>query len=109
MSKVAAIQMASAPQRDANLIEAGRLIQLAKDQGAELVVLPENFPIMGVNESDKVDIREPYKNGPIQTFIPNINMGDVKNIACWVSLHSTQLTPALIRPSFSMILPIFPL
>lgn len=69
MSKVAAIQMASAPQRDANLIEAGRLIQLAKDQGAELVVLPENFPIMGVNESDKVDIREPYKNGPIQTFL----------------------------------------
>ena len=40
MSKVAAIQMASAPQRDANLMEASRLIQLAKDQGAELIVLP---------------------------------------------------------------------
>ncbi len=69
MSKVAAIQMASAPQRDANLMEAGRLIQLAKEQGAELVVLPENFPIMGVNESDKVDIREPYNDGPIQNFL----------------------------------------
>ncbi len=69
MSKVAAIQMASAPQRDANLMEARRLIHLAKDQGAELVVLPENFPIMGVNESDKVKIREPYGDGPIQTFL----------------------------------------
>lgn len=69
MSKVAAIQMASAPQRDANLMEARRLIHLAKDQGAELVVLPENFPIMGVNESDKVEIREPYGDGPIQSFL----------------------------------------
>ncbi len=69
MSKVAAIQMASAPQRDANLMEAGRLIQLAKEQGAELIVLPENFPIMGVEESDKVDIREAYKDGPIQNFL----------------------------------------
>lgn len=69
MSKVAAIQMASAPQREANLMEASRLIQQAKQQGAELVVLPENFPIMGVNESDKVDIREPYKDGRIQNFL----------------------------------------
>jgi deaminated glutathione amidase len=69
MSKVAAIQMASAPQRDANLMEAGRLIQIAKEQGAELVVLPENFPIMGVNETDKVNIREPFNDGPIQKFL----------------------------------------
>ena len=69
MSKVAAIQMASAPQRDANLMETARLIQLAKEQGAELVVLPENFSIMGIEETDKVDIREPYDDGPIQNFL----------------------------------------
>jgi len=56
MNKVAAIQMASAPQRETNLMEAERLIQAAKHQGAELIVLPENFPIMGMNETDKVDI-----------------------------------------------------
>tara|TARA_R110002095_G_scaffold200994_1_gene181525 strand:- start:19 stop:801 length:783 start_codon:yes stop_codon:yes gene_type:complete len=61
--------MASAPQREANLMEASRLIRQAKDQGAELVVLPENFPIMGTKESDKVDIREPYNNGRIQSFL----------------------------------------
>ena len=69
MSTVAAIQMASAPQVDANLLEAGRLIQLAKEQGAKLIVLPENFPIMGYEESDKVQIREKFKNGPIQSFL----------------------------------------
>ena len=69
MSKVAAIQMASAPQRDANLMEASRLIHLAKEQEAELVVLPENFPIMGMEETDKVDIREPFGEGRIQNFL----------------------------------------
>ena len=69
MSKVAAIQMASAPQRDVNLMEAGRLIQLARHQGAELVVLPENFPIMGMQETDKVEIRETFDDGPIQHFL----------------------------------------
>ena len=69
MSTVAAIQMASAPQADANLFEAGRLIQLAKEQGAELIVLPENFAIMGMEETDKVKIREKYGDGPIQAFL----------------------------------------
>lgn len=68
MNKVAAIQMASAPQRDTNLMEAERLIQAAKHQGAELIVLPENFPIMGMEETDKVDISEAYGSGPIQHF-----------------------------------------
>ena len=69
MSTVAAIQMASAPQAEANLYEAGRLIQLAKEQGAELIVLPENFAIMGIEETDKVEIREKFNSGPIQTFL----------------------------------------
>ena len=47
MSTVASIQMASAPNAEANLMETGRLIQMAVDQGAELLVLPENFPMMG--------------------------------------------------------------
>ena len=69
MSTVAAIQMASAPQVDSNLYEAGRLIQLAKEQGAELIVLPENFAIMGIEETDKVKIREKFDDGPIQSFL----------------------------------------
>ena len=69
MSKVAAIQMASGPNVDANLHEAGRLISQAAAAGAELIVLPENFAIMGIEESDKIAVREAQGNGPIQTFI----------------------------------------
>ena len=69
MSKVAAIQMASGPKVDSNLHEAGRLISQAAAVGAELIVLPENFAIMGIEESDKVAVREAQGSGPIQTFL----------------------------------------
>ena len=62
--KVAAVQMASGPNVNANLIEVGRLIDLAASAGAELVVLPENFAIMGMKEQDKVQIREELGAGP---------------------------------------------
>ena len=58
MSVVACIQMASGPQIGANLLEAERLIQEAVSQHAQLVVLPENFALMGNTESDKVAVRE---------------------------------------------------
>ncbi|MDD4880423.1 MAG: carbon-nitrogen hydrolase family protein [Gallionellaceae bacterium] len=67
--RVAAIQMASGPNVPANLAEAERLIQLAVDAGAKLVVLPENFAIMGIKETDKVAVREHPGKGPIQKFL----------------------------------------
>lgn len=69
MNIVAAIQMASGPNVDANLHEAARLIGQAKNAGAKLVVLPENFAIMGIDEKDKVAIREVEGAGPIQSFL----------------------------------------
>lgn len=68
-NKVAAIQMASGPNVGANLIEAGRLIKQAIDAGAKLIVLPENFAMMGLKESDKVDAREEEGKGKIQDFL----------------------------------------
>ena len=69
MSKVAAIQMASGPNVKANLAEAEKLIKIAVQQEAELVVLPENFAIMGMAETDKVKIAEEYGNGLLQNFL----------------------------------------
>ena len=69
MSIVAAIQMASGPNVKANLEEAEKLINTAVQQDAELVVLPENFAIMGMSEVDKVTIAERYGEGPIQQFL----------------------------------------
>jgi len=67
--KVAAVQMASGPNVPANLSEARRLIEKAVDQGARLVVLPEYFPIMGLNDTDKLAVREQLGSGEIQTFL----------------------------------------
>ena len=69
MSVVACVQMASGPNIGANLLEAERLIEEAVSQQARLVVLPENFALMGKTESDKVREREADHNGAIQTFL----------------------------------------
>jgi len=69
VTTVACIQMASGPNVGANLLEAERLIGMAVDKGAVLVVLPENFAIMGKEESDKVAARESDQGGPIQDFL----------------------------------------
>lgn len=68
-NRVAAIQMASGPNVNANLLEAGRLIAKAADAGAGMVALPENFAIMGINEQDKVAVRERDGQGPVQDFL----------------------------------------
>jgi predicted amidohydrolase len=72
--RVAAIQMVSAPEVDANLAAAGRLIEQAAGEGAGLVALPEYFCILGRHETDKVKVREkdaaePGGGGPIQDFL----------------------------------------
>ena len=67
--KVAAIQMASGPNVSGNLGEARRLIAKAVEQGARLVVLPEFFAIMGMNDRDKIKIREQQGQGQIQDFL----------------------------------------
>ena len=67
--KVAAIQMASGPNVAGNLSEARRLIEKAAEQGAKLVVLPEYFPIMGMQDTDKIAVREEPGAGPIQAFL----------------------------------------
>ena len=69
MTVVACIQMASGPNLGANLLEAERLIEEAVSQQARLVVLPENFALMGKTERDKVELREKPGSGAIQTFL----------------------------------------
>lgn len=69
MTKAAAIQMASGPNVKANLAEVEKLIRTAVQQEAELIVLPENFAIMGMTEQDKVNVAESADGGMIQDFI----------------------------------------
>lgn len=65
---IAAIQMVSGPDVAANLAMTEKLVGQAVDQGAELVVLPEYFCLMGIQATDKLAIME-TAGGPIQTFL----------------------------------------
>ena len=68
-ARVAAVQMVSTPRVDENLHTAGTLIAEAVAKGADLVALPEYFPIMGLRDGDKIKVREAEGTGPIQQFL----------------------------------------
>lgn len=69
MKKVAAIQMCSSSIIEENLDTAAKLIQEAAAKHVTLVVLPEMFPIFGVAATHKVEIKENFGTGKIQTFL----------------------------------------
>lgn len=58
--KVAAVQMVSSANVEQNLHTAQRWIKQAASAGAELIVLPENFYLMGKYEQQKCEIAEDY-------------------------------------------------
>ena len=68
-SRFAALQMVSTPEVMSNLESADRLIAAAAAAGARLAALPENFYLIGRHEADKVKLREPEGEGPIQSFL----------------------------------------
>ena len=67
--KVAAIQMVSSGRWEENREQAAALIAEAAQMGAELVVLPEYFCLIGEKDSDKLALQEPFGAGPIQDFL----------------------------------------
>jgi len=70
--KIAAVQMASGPNVDANLLEAERLIRESAEAGAGLVVLPENFAFMGPRIQDLVPLAEAEGEGRMQGFLSRV-------------------------------------
>ena len=67
--KIAALQMISGPDVAPNLAAAGRLIAGAAMAGAQLVALPEYFPLIGATDADRLAAREVDGTGPIQDFL----------------------------------------
>ncbi len=80
MTICAAIQMASSPNISSNLLQAERLIAETAAAGAKLAALPENFAFMGVNEFDKVQVREQEGTGQIQDFLSDV----AKKYSIWL-------------------------
>jgi deaminated glutathione amidase len=69
MGKVAAIQMTSGHVVEDNLATAAELLREAKDLGADIACLPENFSFIGLKDADKLKVAEADGEGPIQDFL----------------------------------------
>ncbi|WP_293780601.1 carbon-nitrogen hydrolase family protein [uncultured Oxalicibacterium sp.] len=65
-TRVAAIQMVSTPVVEENIATATRLIAQAASQGAKLILLPEYWAAMGMQETDKIALAEEDGAGQIQ-------------------------------------------
>ncbi len=78
--KVAAVQMTSGPDVAANLQQAGVLLKQARERGAVLAALPENFAFMGLKDADKRAVGEAEGSGPIQEFLATT----ARDLKLWV-------------------------
>jgi nitrilase len=67
--KVAAVQMVSTPDPVANREVAARLVREAAQAGAQLVLLPEYWPVLGAHDTDKLQFAESAGSGPLQDFM----------------------------------------
>lgn len=69
MPVAAVLQMTSTADVAANLATARNLLERARAEGASLAALPENFALMGREETDKLAVAEDFGEGPIQAFL----------------------------------------
>ena len=83
--------MVSGPRVADNLASAGRLIDEAVAQGAQLVALPEYFPIIGAADIDRVRAREDFGHGPIQEWLA----ATAARHGIWIFAGSLPLTAAV--------------
>ena len=86
--RMAAIQMVSGPRVADNLAVAGHLVADAVAQGAQLVVLPEYFPVIGAADADRVNAREAFGRGPIQDWLA----ATAQKHGIWIFAGSIPLT-----------------
>jgi nitrilase len=52
-----------------NLAVAGKLLREAKERGADIACLPENFSFIGLRDADKLGVAEADGDGPVQRFL----------------------------------------
>jgi len=86
---VAVLQMSSTTDVDSNLEYAERLIAEAVQQGAKLLVLPENFALLGVNDPYPAGLREANNDQP-------------DTLRKWLASMARQYTVWLVAGSIPM-------
>lgn len=76
----AVIQMCSGIDVGENLMAAERLLQAAADEGAQLLVLPENFALMAEHREALWQAAEQDGDGPIQGFLSRVS----RRLGVWI-------------------------
>lgn len=70
--RIAALQMVSGQEVAANQQMAAALVAQAAGAGAELLVLPEYWCLLGQRDSDKLALAEDFGQGPLQDFLAQL-------------------------------------
>lgn len=92
MPDVAIAQMCSSSDVNENLVVVKNLVEQAARNGAEMILLPENFAYMGRNEQDKLSIAETPGEGLIQDFIKTLAIqNNIWIIAGTIPLYSHDI------------------
>ena len=93
---VAAVQMTSLADVAKNLATARRLLVAARDRGACLAVLPENFSFMGRNEAERRAVVERDGEGPAQEAVAAI----ARELKLWIIAGTQPIAvPGDSRPA----------
>lgn len=97
MARAALIQMISSAKVTDNLQQVEQLMIQAREEQADIVLLPENFAFMGLKEIDKLQIGEIYGVGSIQQKISQL----AKKLGIWVIAGTIPLksTTSKVRAS----------
>ena len=94
--KIASIQMVSTPDLWENMETAHRLVNSATEDGAQVVVLPEYFCLMGLKDTDKVTAKERFGAGPIQERLAAIaKQNSIHLVAGTIPLEAPEPTKVL--------------
>jgi len=93
---VAAVQMTSAANVARNLETARRLLLQAREGGACLAVLPENFSFMGRTEAERRAVVEADGDGPVQKAIAAV----ARELGIWIVAGTQPIAvPGESRPA----------
>ena len=87
MSTIAAIQMTSGHMVEDNLAAAAKLLREAKERGADIACLPENFSFIGLRDADKLGVAEADGDGPVQRFLS----ATARELKLWILGGSTVI------------------
>jgi nitrilase len=70
-----------------NLGAAAKLLREAKERGADIACLPENFSFIGLRDADKLVVAETDGDGPVQKFLS----ATARELKLWILGGSTVI------------------